>query len=125
MRISHILIASSALAVTLAAQQKGAPADFAQDLQQNYNAGKTKIMAMVQRSPQRRVLWQHGRVHAAPEAGASVQPGPRRRRQGRRQRQGKIGSRMKFHSMLCAVASLACYVEAQPKGAPTTVVGDL
>jgi uncharacterized damage-inducible protein DinB len=45
MRISQLLIASAAMALTVAAQQKGAPADFAQDLQANYNAGKTKILA--------------------------------------------------------------------------------
>jgi glycerol-3-phosphate dehydrogenase len=45
MKLSHSLIAFAALATTLAAQKKGAPADFAQDLQQNYTAGKTKILA--------------------------------------------------------------------------------
>jgi len=45
MRLSHILIATVALTTALAAQQKGAPADFAQDLLQNYTAGKTKILA--------------------------------------------------------------------------------
>src|SRR5256714_15555374 len=64
MRISHMLIESATLAATLAAQPKGAPADFAQDLQQNYTAGKTKILAAADQMP---------------EAGFTFQPTPEER----------------------------------------------
>ena len=67
MRLSHILIASAALAMVLAAQPKGAPADFAQDLQQNYTAGKTKILAAADEMP---------------EGGYSFQPTPEERNFG-------------------------------------------
>jgi hypothetical protein len=65
--LTHILITFAALAATLAAQPKGAPADFAQDLLQNYTAGKTKILAA---------------ADAMPDAGYSFQPTPEERNFG-------------------------------------------
>ena len=67
MRIANLLIASAVLTLTLAAQPKGAPADFAQDLNQNYTAGKTKILAAADEMP---------------EAGYTFQPSPEERNFG-------------------------------------------
>lgn len=61
MKLSKLSIVSAAMALSVAAQQKGAPADFAQDLQQNYTGGKNKIIAAAEQMP---------------EAGYSFQPTP-------------------------------------------------
>ena len=67
MKITNLLIASAALALTVSAQPKGAPADFAQDLNQNYTAGKTKIVAA---------------ANEMPDAGYTFQPTPEERNFG-------------------------------------------
>ena len=61
------LVASAILICALQAQQKGAPADLAADLKQNYTAGKNKIMAAAEEMP---------------DTGYSFQPTPEERNFG-------------------------------------------
>lgn len=61
------LVASAMLACSLHAQQKGAPADLATDLKQNYTAGKNKIIAAAEEMP---------------DVGYSFQPTPEERNFG-------------------------------------------
>jgi uncharacterized damage-inducible protein DinB len=61
------LVASAILVCSLHAQPKGAPADLATDLKQNYTGGKTKIIAAAE---------------AMPDAGYSFQPTPEERNFG-------------------------------------------
>jgi uncharacterized damage-inducible protein DinB len=52
MKIYPLLMVCAALAMTVCAQPKGAPADAAADLKQNYTAGKTKIIAAADQMPE-------------------------------------------------------------------------
>src|SRR5579871_4635006 len=67
MKVCFLLIASAALVSSLHGQNKGAPADMATDLKQQYAGGKTKIIAAAEQMP---------------EAGYSFQPTPEERNFG-------------------------------------------